>query len=225
MNTHIIIVAAGTGSRFGADVPKQFCILAGRPVLMHAIERFRRYLPEAGITLVVSESMHEYWLELCERYGFESPEVVHGGATRSDSVRNAVLSLGYEPDVIMVHDGARPLVAASVVAGVLAAMECEEVCGAIPAVAVTDSLRYGSDASVTKAVDRSLYHAVQTPQAFRGRALIDAYAHTPSSFSDDASLMEHCGHDRIVLTHGSPDNIKITNPKDLAIAEVLMARV
>ena len=151
MNTHIIIVAAGTGSRFGADVPKQFCILAGRPVLMHAIERFRRYLPEAGITLVVSESMHEYWLELCERYGFESPEVVHGGATRSDSVRNAVLSLGYEPDVIMVHDGARPLVAASVVAGVLAAMECEEVCGAIPAVAVTDSLRYGSDASVTKA--------------------------------------------------------------------------
>ncbi|MDE6286664.1 MAG: 2-C-methyl-D-erythritol 4-phosphate cytidylyltransferase [Muribaculaceae bacterium] len=223
MKIHVIIVAGGSGSRFGSDVPKQYCLLAGKPVVMHAIGRFRSALPGTGITLVVAPEMHGYWNELCEQYGFDSPAVVHGGASRSDSVRNAVLSLPEVPDVIMVHDGARPLVSASVIEGVLHAMKNEAVDGAIPAVAVTDSLRYGDSAEETKAVDRSLYHAVQTPQAFRGRHLVDAYRNNKQNFSDDASLMEHCGRTRIVLTTGSTDNIKITNPKDLAVAGVLMA--
>ncbi len=84
MKLHVIIVAAGTGSRFGADVPKQFCVLAGKPVLMHAIDRFRSIIPEAAITLVLSESMKDFWDELCGKYGFESPEIVARGATRSD---------------------------------------------------------------------------------------------------------------------------------------------
>ncbi len=223
MKLHVIIVAAGTGSRFGADVPKQFCVLAGKPVLMHAIDRFRSIIPEAAITLVLSESMKDFWAELCGKYGFESPEIVAGGATRSDSVRNAVLSLPHVPDVILVHDGARPLVSADVVDGVVAAMRDAHLDGAIPAAPVTDSLRRGDSPASTHAVDRSRYYAVQTPQAFRGKLLLDAYKETAGSFSDDASLMEHCGHGNIVLTAGAPDNIKITNPKDLAIAEVLMA--
>ncbi|MDE6497079.1 MAG: 2-C-methyl-D-erythritol 4-phosphate cytidylyltransferase [Muribaculaceae bacterium] len=223
MKIHIIIVAGGSGSRFGAKVPKQYCMLAGKPVLMHAIERFRSFVPEADITLVVNESMHSFWQNLCGRYRFESPRVVHGGATRSDSVRNAVLSLDGVPDVILVHDGARPLITASVVEGVLCAMARDEIDGAIPAISVTDSLRCGESAESTKAVDRAMYHAVQTPQAFRGRHLIEAYRNNGLSFSDDASLMEHCGHSKLILTPGSPDNIKITNPKDLAIAEVLLS--
>lgn len=223
MQYHVVIVAAGSGSRFGSSVPKQFCLLQGRPVLMHTIERMREALPAAAVTVVLSAGMMSYWQELCAAHGFESPAVVAGGATRSESVRKALHQIDGRPDVILVHDGARPLTAPSVVSAVVAAMADENVDGAIPAVPVTDSLRMGApDSSV--AVDRSRFHAVQTPQAFRGAKLLEAYRRESGAFSDDASLMEHAGHGRLVLTEGSPDNIKITNPTDLAIAELLIRK-
>lgn len=224
MTAHIIIVAAGSGSRFGTALPKQYCLLAGRPVLMHTIERLRAAAPDAGLTLVVSADMHAYWQELCAAEGFDSPAVVHGGASRSESVRNAMTAMTCVPDVVLVHDGARPLVDAACVQGVLAAMERADVDGAIPAVAVTDSLRVcGAGTEMSHAVDRSHYRAVQTPQAFRGRKLAEAYASVNKAFSDDASLMEHCGYTNIVLTPGTPENIKITNPMDIAIAETILS--
>ncbi|MDE6137694.1 MAG: 2-C-methyl-D-erythritol 4-phosphate cytidylyltransferase [Muribaculaceae bacterium] len=224
MNTAVIIVAAGSGSRFGGNLPKQFCLLAGRPVLMHTIDRMREALPVADIVLVVSHSMKDYWLQLCAAHDFVSPRIVVGGATRSDSVRNAVLSLHDGYDVIMVHDGARPLVPASCVRAVEAAMADKAVDGAIPAVPVTDSLRLMDADGSSRAVDRTEYRAVQTPQAFRAGKLCAAYASVSESFSDDASLMESLGHNNFMLTPGAPENIKITNPADLAIAETLLAR-
>ena len=217
MNTAVVIVAAGSGSRFGGNLPKQFCLLAGRPVLMHTVDRLREALPTAELVLVVSHSMKDYWLQLCADHAFASPRLVMGGATRSDSVRNAVLSLNGDYDVIMVHDGARPLVPSACVQAVEAAM-------ADPAVPVTDSLRRVDGNGTSVAVDRAVYRAVQTPQAFRADKMRAAYASISESFSDDASLMESLGHSNFVLTPGAPENIKITNPADLAIAETLLAR-
>ena len=224
MNTAVVIVAAGSGSRFGGNLPKQFCLLAGRPVLMHTVDRLREALPTAELVLVVSHSMKDYWLQLCADHAFASPRLVMGGATRSDSVRNAVLSLNGDYDVIMVHDGARPLVPSACVQAVEAAMADEAVDGAIPAVPVTDSLRRVNGNGTSVAVDRAVYRAVQTPQAFRADKMRAAYASISESFSDDASLMESLGHSNFVLTPGAPENIKITNPADLAIAETLLAR-
>lgn len=224
MNTAVVIVAAGSGSRFGGNLPKQFCPLAGRPVLMHTVDRLREALPDAEMVLVVSHAMTGYWQELCAAHAYASPRIVTGGATRSDSVRNAVLSLNGDYNVIMVHDGARPLVPAECVRAVESAMADSAVDGAIPAVPVTDSLRFVGNDGASVAVDRASYRAVQTPQAFRAGKLRAAYATVSESFSDDASLMESLGHSNFVLTPGAPENIKITNPADLAIAETLLAR-
>lgn len=218
--THIIVVAAGVGSRFGSAMPKQYCLLDGRPVLMHTIDRMREALPQASISLVISKQMSDYWADLCRIHSFDSPVIVFGGATRSESVRNAVLSVTDTPEIVLVHDGARPLVDKACVLRVVDAMS-SDVDGAIPAVAVSDSLReLHGDVSV--AVDRSCYRAVQTPQAFDFGKLYRAYRDTDISFTDDASLMEHCGHKAMVLTEGSVTNIKITNPVDLSIAQLLL---
>jgi len=223
MNAHIIIVAAGSGSRFGSVLPKQYCLLAGRPVLMHSIERMRSAMPGAGITLVISGAMVDLWRGLCAEHGFRSPRIVFGGATRSESVRNALFSLDGDYDIILVHDGARPLVDVACVKEVVAAMSDEDVDGAIPAVPVTDSLRVVRSDGTSGTVNRTCYRAVQTPQAFRADKLIKAYSSVKDSFSDDASLMEQSGYNRIVLTVGSPANIKITNPMDIAIAEHILS--
>lgn len=218
-SVHTIIVAAGSGTRFGADLPKQFCLLAGRPVLMHTIDRIRLALPDSEITLVLASEMVGYWEDLCHTYGYESPRIVHGGSSRSESVRNALRALPQVPDIVLVHDGARPLVDAVVVHAVVeAALKAD---GAIPAVAVTDSLRRGK-AECSEAVDRSGYYAVQTPQAFRGKLLVDAYNRDDAGYTDDASLMEHAGYSHLLLTAGSPVNIKITHPRDIVIAEALL---
>lgn len=219
---HVVIVAAGSGSRFGGSLPKQFCLLAGKPVLMHSIERLRRALPDAGMTVVLNPSMRGYWQELCEKFAFDSPAIADGGSSRSDSVRNALLGLDYVPDVILVHDGARPLVSAECVRAAADAVG-PEADGAIPAIAVTDSLRrVRGDSEWSEAADRAEFRAVQTPQAFCGPKLVEAYRSCAGSFSDDASIMQHCGHNRMVLTPGETTNIKITNPIDLAIAEIIL---
>ncbi|MCM1111492.1 MAG: 2-C-methyl-D-erythritol 4-phosphate cytidylyltransferase [Clostridium sp.] len=217
-----VVVAAGTGSRFGSELPKQFCPMAGRPVLMHTIEALRRALPDGEMLLVVSREKELFWLDLCEMYGFDSPRIVYGGATRWESVRNAVMALSAVPPqtIVAVHDGARPLLPAEVVREAVEAVGAGAA-GAIPAVAVTDSLRVDTPSGATEAVDRSLYHSVQTPQVFRLETLRRAYsAPFSGSFTDDASVVEAAG-EKVVLTPGSWRNIKITNPADIAVAETI----
>ena len=222
-----IIVAAGSGSRFGAPLPKQFCNLAdGRPVLMTTIERLRRADPEADMIVVLSEDMKDRWLDMCRACGFESPRIATGGATRWHSVRSALDMVDTDStDVITVHDGARPVVSREIVADVLAQVRNGSD-GAIPAVAVTDSLRaVGPDGRSSHAVDRTVFRAVQTPQAFRAASLIEAYRlDWRPEFTDDASVMEAAGFTDIVLTQGSPLNIKITHPGDIEIADLYLAQ-
>lgn len=219
-----IIVAAGSGSRFGANLPKQYCLLESRPVLMHTIENMRKACPGSNIVLVISKSHNELWDRLCDEYGFDSPPVVYGGETRWQSVKNAVDVIpDGAVDVITVHDGARPFIDRQLMNNVLAGVtDCS---GAIPVIPVNDSLRMILADGRSCPVDRSEYRAVQTPQAFRADRLIKAYK-LPyrDSFTDDASVMKAAGYDDIRLVEGNPRNIKITLPDDVEIASVYMRK-
>lgn len=219
----IIIVAAGSGSRFGSTVPKQFLPLAGRPVVMRTIESLRSAMPAARLILVLSPSQVDRWHHLCDIYRFESPSICHGGETRWHSVKNAIYTINVaQDDVIMVHDGARPFVSLSLIQSIIGTMSRKNVDGVIPCVPVTDSLRHIED-NGTSAVDRSKFLAVQTPQAFSATMLKKAYELPYQlSFTDDASIMEAAGFDNLAVCEGDVNNIKITNPRDLTIAEALL---
>ena len=214
-----IIVAAGSGSRFGAALPKQYCLMNGRPVLMHTIENMRVALPDSHIVLVLNKDFVDYWAELCEQYSFVSPRVVVGGDSRWQSVKNAVDTIPREAEVITVHDGARPIVDRMMVERLIAALD--DAPGAIPVVSVTDSLRRVNEQG-SAPVDRSQYKAVQTPQAFHADKLVAAYSlpFNPT-FTDDASVMAALGND-VALVEGDPYNIKITNPLDIEIAQLYL---
>lgn len=221
----VIIVAAGTGSRFGSEMPKQFLPLCGTPVVAHAINAFREALGAGTrILLVLSESMIPLWRRLCADLAIESPEIVTGGATRWESVRNAIAALddASPSATVLIHDGARPLVTPDVIRR--AASCALNTDGAIPAVPVTDSLRRLDDSEVmSEPVDRSLFRAVQTPQAFSLWRLRDAYRLPyQDDFTDDASVLAAAGFQNVVLVGGSPENIKITTPVDMLLAEAII---
>ena len=214
-----IIVAAGSGSRFGAALPKQYCLMNGRPVLMHTIENMRRALPQSQIVLVLNRDFIDYWTELCVKYSFISPKVVEGGDTRWQSVKNAIDEIPADAQVITVHDGARPIVSPAMVERLISALD--DAVGAIPVVSVTDSLRQIVESGSTP-VDRSLYKAVQTPQAFHADKLIEAYSLPfDATFTDDASVLAALGYD-VALVEGDTYNIKITNPLDIEIAQLYL---
>ena len=214
-----IIVAAGSGSRFGAALPKQYCLMNGRPVLMYTIENMRVALPDSHIVLVLNKDFVDYWAELCEQYSFESPCVVVGGDSRWQSVKNAIDTIPDDAEVITVHDGARPIVDRMMVERLIAALN--DAPGAIPVVSVTDSLRQVNEQGSVP-VDRALYKAVQTPQVFQAEKLIEAYSlpFTPT-FTDDASVMAAMGYE-VALVEGDTYNIKITNPLDIEIAQLYL---
>lgn len=216
-----IVVAGGSGSRFGGTLPKQFQLLDGTPVLMRAIDSIKSALPGSHTVVVLGNGFTELWHELCDRYRFTSPAIVAGGSTRWESVKNAIdATSSLHARIITVHDGARPLVTTDMIHRVIAG--CSDRSGAIPAVAVTDSLRrVTSDGS--EAVDRSAYRAVQTPQAFQAEQLRQAYRQPYSpTFTDDASVMTYAGYHDLVLVDGDPTNIKITNPGDIDIAGIYL---
>lgn len=220
-----IIVAAGSGSRFGASVPKQFCDLCGEPVVIHAVKALQASGPDARVAVVLHPDWRDHFIAECRRCGVEGVEVVEGGATRWESVRNAVSRLRPgEADIITVHDGARPLVSPALVSRVVEAA-LENPSGAIPVTPVVESLRKVGPDGGNSPADRSLYRAVQTPQAFRADLLAEAYR-LPyrQDFTDDASVMAAAGHVNPTLVDGDPRNIKITLPDDLAVARLYMTR-
>lgn len=192
---------------------------------MTTVERMRECDPGAEIILVLSAEMIPVWREMCESQGFESPRLIAcGGATRAESVRNAMTLVNVtDARRVGVHDGARPVITRELVKRLDEAID-NGADGAIPAVAVTDSLRRVNADGSSVAVDRSQFRAVQTPQFFRADLLAEAYAKgfTPSA-TDDASLMEAAGFTDLRLVQGSPHNIKVTNPGDIAIAEIYLA--
>lgn len=218
-----VIVAAGSGSRFGADRPKQFCDLGGRPLLMTTIEAFTHSGLVDRVIIVLSPDMTGYWAQLCAEHKFTSPEIVTGGATRALSVKNAIASLDTLPGdtVVMIHDGARPFPTPGMIAEASRLDNDADI--SIPVVKVTDSLRVVDPQGGSRSIDRSLYRAVQTPQAARLSDLATAYSSPDiDSFTDDASALEAAGMTRVKLVEGSYRNIKITNPGDLAVAEAML---
>lgn len=223
----IIVVAAGTGSRFGADMPKQYLDMRTSdgimPVIIATLKRMTSIMPDAKILVVVSAMWEEHMAALLDRYNLSaSVRVVCGGATRTDSVSNALQHIGDGCKHIGVHDGVRPLVTNDVITDAIDAIRNGDCVGAIPAIEVTDSLRLLCSGGVSEPVDRSRYRAVQTPQFFKADALIDAYSHRDPdcTFTDDASVLAAAGQTAITLTKGSPYNIKITHPLDIKIAEI-----
>ena len=224
MKTVAIIVAGGSGTRFGAQLPKQFLELDGEPILMRTIEAFEEALEGAAHDIVVTlpADQMNLWQELCSRYAFVvAHRVVAGGETRWHSVKNALDNIAdcADVDVIAVHDGVRPLATLDLISRVLDAARHDGA--AIPVVPLNDSVRQVAG-DTSHALDRSSLRAVQTPQAFDARLLLDAYSQPfRPTFTDDASVVECAGHG-ITLVEGDARNLKITRPMDLALAEYLL---
>lgn len=219
MTNCCIIVAGGNGSRMGNDLPKQFLLMGGIPVLMHTIQSFYDFDPSLQLILVLPESEMETWSGLCLHYQFGiAHQVICGGDTRFQSVKNG-LSLALDCPLIAIHDGVRPLVSHDTL---LRCFKCAEEKGAaIPVLPANESLREGS-LDQSSPVDRSHFYLVQTPQVFRASIIQKSYLQTfIPQFTDDASVVEHSGN-AVHLVLGNRENIKITFPEDLMIAELFL---
>ena len=203
----------------GSDVPKQFHLLNGRPIIFHTIEKFINTYPEIEVIVVLPSDYLKGWEKLCLQYKFGyNVKTVEGGAKRYFSVKNGLqLATG---DLIAIHDAVRPLVKKKVIED---CFKYAEIGGAaIPVIKLKNSLRKITF-DESRAVDRDLYCSVQTPQVFRSNVVKIAYDQEFNVlFSDDSSVVEACGHD-VLLVVGNEENIKITLPIDLKIAEVLSA--
>jgi len=216
MRVIALLMAAGTGSRFGAERPKQYLALAGRPILRHAAEAL---LADGRVTalLPVVAGPTEAQEAEAALAGLPCLPAVQGGATRQASVRAGLEALAAEPpDIVLVHDAARPFVPAGTVPALLKALEACP--GAIPAQSVSDTLKAGEDGRVQRTVPRAGLYRAQTPQAFRFTVLLDAHRAAREEATDDAALLEAAGLP-VALLPGSESNLKVTYPEDLARAE------
>lgn len=218
---YIIIVAGGKGLRMGSDVPKQFLPVKGMPVLMRTISRFHECNPSMQIILVLPHHQQQYWHDLCSQYVFGiAHTVVDGGDTRFASSRNGLDAI---PDdatgTVGIHDGVRPFVAAEVISRCYDAARAHGA--AIPVMPVTDTLRRIDSATTGHNVLRTDYRIVQTPQVFDIALLKRAFTQPfREEFTDDASVVEAMGCS-VEMVEGNRENIKITTPFDLKIAETL----
>jgi 2-C-methyl-D-erythritol 4-phosphate cytidylyltransferase/2-C-methyl-D-erythritol 2,4-cyclodiphosphate synthase len=219
--TLALVVAAGTGERFGGDLPKQYRTLAGRPVLRHAVERLAAHPAIDGVCVVRRlEHGDAYAAALA---GLDLLAPVEGGATRQESVLRGLEALASRsPDRVLIHDAARPLVDAGTIARVVGALDAAP--GAIAAVPVTDTLkRAGAEDRIAATVDRAGLWRAQTPQGFRFAAILAAHrAVAGQALTDDAAVAEAAGL-TVALVAGSEDNLKITTDDDLRRAELLLS--
>ena len=222
MKYYAIIVAGGEGLRMGGDVPKQFQLVGGRPVLMHTLLQFRNAIADLQIILVLPREQQDYWRERCRQYEFGvEHRVADGGQTRFHSVKNGLCLIpDDEEGVVGVHDGVRPFVSTDVI------RRCYEKArstkAVIPATPVVETLRHlGADGG-SETVPRNEYRLVQTPQTFDIQLLKEAYRQPYcDAFTDDASVVEALGHS-ITIEEGNRENVKLTTPFDLQIAATLL---
>lgn len=223
LERYAIIVAGGKGLRMGADIPKQFLLLHGRPVLMHTIEAFINADASVRIILVLPQDHVAYWAQLCNDYSFATPHsVAIGGSERFFSVKNGLAQIPDKDAIVAIHDGVRPLVSTETILRCYEQAEREG--SAIPCVTVPDSVRMLSSTG-SKPIDRNAVRLVQTPQTFRFSVLADAYTIPFSdTITDDASVLEYHGRP-VHLIAGNRENIKITSPEDLKIASALLTSI
>jgi 2-C-methyl-D-erythritol 4-phosphate cytidylyltransferase len=222
-----LLLAAGRGTRFGGDVPKVYLPLAGKAVLLHAAERLRQVVPAGGGPLVVVANAADrarHLAPLLPALDALGATVVDGGSTRQQSMQNGLQAAGSDCELVLVHDAARPLLPVN------ATLRCLDraaaVGAALLAVPAADTLkRVGADGMVAATLDRSDVHCAQTPQVVRRELLVRALAHaarTAADATDDVGLVEAIGG-AVAVVLGSPHNLKITGPGDLAIAAALLA--
>ena len=222
MKKFVIIVAGGIGKRMLSNIPKQFLCIDGIPILIRSISAFIEYDHSINIVIVLPDEHIGKWEELCRNYHFNFPHsIAPAGETRFHSVKNGLKIIEANDDLIAIHDSVRPLVSLKVIERVF---YCAEINGsAIPYINIYDSLRIIKNNS-TLPFDRDLVLSIQTPQCFRSKLLKKAYEQDYSkSFTDDATVVEKLGEE-IHLVEGDLENIKITTPKDILIAEALLKR-
>lgn len=219
MRLYAVIVAGGSGKRMGADIPKQYLELAGRPVLMHTLERFKAFDDSIEIITVLPENQLLFWAELQKKYSFNIPHtLVKGGKARFFSVRNG-LKFVDEPGLVAIHDGVRPFVSLETIKRCFET--AEKLGNAIPVTSPIDTLRIVTPEGSTP-LNRLHVKLVQTPQVFNAGLIKEAYLqdYVPE-FTDDATVLEKTGV-KINLIEGNRENIKITTPEDLVISKALL---
>jgi 2-C-methyl-D-erythritol 4-phosphate cytidylyltransferase len=222
-----IIPAAGSGSRFGGQIPKQFIEIAGAPIIVHTLKRFDE-CGEIGAIIVAlrREEIERFERSLCAHKIQKPVRLVAGGDERSDSISNALeAAKEFRPEIVVVHDAVRPFVTPERISAVIA--KAREIGAAILALPATDTIKEVEDGFVRRTLDRRRIWRAQTPQAFRYDLLMRANeearaAGLPSAMmTDDASLVERLG-ESVAVIEGLASNIKITTPEDLFLAEKLL---
>jgi len=219
MKNYALIVAGGSGSRMNSEIPKQFILLNNLPILMHSINRFTAFDHDIEIVVVLPKSQFPYWKQLCKTHNFTTPHLlIEGGETRFQSVKKGLAAID-DDGLVAIHDGVRPLVNRATI------NRCFETASktgnAIPVMPVVESLRLVTPTD-NKAVDRSQFVTIQTPQVFSISEIKAAYGQSfQPTFTDDATVLESTGK-KIHLVEGNSENIKVTHPLDLKIAEVLI---
>ena len=223
----VVIMAAGSGTRMGAQMPKQFLELDGKAILQRTIEVFTEACPGISVITVLPQDHIAYWREYCLDRNFICPQIlVHGGITRFHSVRNALEKVP-EGALVAVHDGVRPLVSPGLVREMFS--KAENVPALIPVVPCVDTMKVlemkdGELVTIPGAVaDRSVLFGAQTPQIFHSEVLKDAYSMAyDTSFTDDASVLEKYGKS-LSFHIGERLNIKITTQDDLLLARAVLS--
>ncbi len=213
-----IIVAAGSGKRFGGQLPKQFLILNDKPILAYSIDVFNK--TGAHVIVVLSDDMISFWEEQCERYKVPSHQIVIGGKERYDSVKNAIKHIPESSRLVAIHDAARPAIDVDFVNRMWDAAEKNQ--SAIPYWPIADSLRMEQNGE-WKIIDRNLVRSIQTPQCFQWSLIHDAYNQEYAPiFTDDASVVELAHPGALHYELGLPENLKITQSWDLEVVSAII---
>ncbi len=221
MNKYAVIVAGGNGSRMNSEIPKQFMMLKGKPVLYYAIKTFLEAYSDCKIILVLAEEHIGKGQEIVDAFfDYKRVQITKGGRTRFHSVQNGLAKIAEDDCVIFVHDAVRPMLSESLINRCYE--KVMEVGSAIPAIDCKDSVRLITE-NGNEAVDRNKLRLIQTPQTFHSKILLPAFFNIDykDKFTDEASVVEAFGL-KIVLVEGEEQNVKITKPADLLMVEALL---
>lgn len=216
----VVIVAGGSGSRMGSAIPKQFALIDGEPILVKTINNFAKALPGAKIIVVLPATQIDFWKNYSARFRVARHKIVEGGEQRFHSVKNGIEAITDWVDIIAIQDGVRPFASLEMIRE---ALKCAVEHGsAIPVIEAVDSFREVTEDGGSKITDRTKLRVVQTPQIFEAGLIRAAYdTDFDISFTDDASVVERTTPHRVTLCRGERQNIKITTPDDMVIAEAI----
>jgi 2-C-methyl-D-erythritol 4-phosphate cytidylyltransferase len=220
---YVIIVAGGIGSRMKSDRPKQFIDIHGIPIIIRTIRSFLNYNPSIHIIICIHKNYKAYLEGLIEKFNLKSADiqVTTGGESRFDSVKNGLLLITDENAIVGIHDAARPFVSLQTITTCFETAQAKG--SAVPCISVNESMRKISN-NINNSVNRNEYKIIQTPQCFLVSKIKRAFEqeYTPA-YTDDATVLESTG-EKITLVEGNEENIKITSPHDLLIAEALVSK-